>query len=204
MIYDFYQSMDPVLIFPFRLLENPFLGFMLGNLYLATICTLLGELTLAFLFKINRKQYDEQNKEMLRNQSYSIQALMNKNKEDFKATNRLANDAFGKSFFSGVAFSSSSLWPVPFALGWLGYRFETIDFKLLFSLPLLGDTLNYTAIFLLLYILTRILGTKIRKRIFAARKNIADVREEQEDQEQYYTWADLHDPENIRKRSGPD
>jgi hypothetical protein len=200
MVYDFYQAIDPALIFAFRITENPFMGYMLGNLYLAMICTLIGELTLAFLFKLNRKQYEEQSKEMLRNQSYSIQALMNKSKEDFKATNRLANDAFGKSFFAGVAFSSSSLWPVPFALGWLGYRFDDIAFEMMFSLPLLGDSLNYAAVFLLLYILTRILGTKIRKKIFSG--NIKSALP-QEDQETYYTWADLHNPENIRKRPGP-
>lgn len=196
MVYEFYQAIDPVLIFAFRLIEPPILGYLLGNLYIALICALLGELTLALLFKVNRKHYQEQNKEMMRNQSISIQALMQKNKEDFKAANRLANDAFGRSFFAGIAFSSSSLWPVPFALGWLGFRFGHLDFELLFPLPLLGESVSYTAVFLLTYILARIMGTKLRKRLFAP---AATAAQEDDVHEQYYTWKDLHAPANIDK-----
>ncbi|MFP4036282.1 MAG: hypothetical protein ACLFUE_02045 [Desulfobacteraceae bacterium] len=200
MIYEFYRALDPVLVFPFRLLEPPFLGFLLGNLYVASICTLLGELTLALLFKFNRRHYEEQQREMMRSQSLSIQALMQKRKEEFKAANKLANEAFGKSFFAGIAFSSSSLWPVPFALGWLGYRFGHLDFELLYPLPLVGDKLGCTAVFILIYILTRILGTKIRKSILAGREAAAPLDEEQ--QERYYTWADLHNHENLRESGG--
>ncbi len=133
---------------------------------------------------------------MLRNQSLSIRALMDKSKENFKAANYLANEAFGKSFFAGIATFSSSLWPVPFALGWLGFRFGHLDFDLLFSMPLLGDSLNYTAVFLLIYILTRILAAKLRKRFLPQPKTGSDQEEEK-----YYTWADLHDPKNLSNSS---
>lgn len=193
MVYEFYEMLDPLLIFPFRLLDPPFLGYLLGNLYLAFICAVLGELTLSLMCAINGGYLREQHREMMRHQSLSVRALIHKDKSAYKAANKLANDAFGKSFFNGIALFSSSLWPVPFALGWLGFRFSHLDFDLLFSLPLLGDTLKYPAVFLLLYILARILTAQIRKALFGDRAQKVTAKDEQ-----WYTWADLHDSRNIR------
>jgi len=199
MVYEFYHALDPFLIAPFRLSANPFLGYLLGNLCLALLCTVVGELTLALILRVNGKHIQEQNLEMMRNQSLSIQALMHKSKEQYKAANALANEAFGKTFFAGLALFSSTLWPVPFILGWLGLRFGHLDFELLFPFPLLGDTVQYSAVFLLIYVLTRLMTAKARKLIFAYEQTPSAEREKQAD---FYTWKDVHASKNISTGSG--
>ncbi|MEF9438504.1 MAG: hypothetical protein L0922_07150, partial [Candidatus Mariimomonas ferrooxydans] len=62
-----------------------------------------------------------------------------------------------KVFFSRAALFGISLWPVPFALGWMATRFSGIGIKVPFS-SYLAD---YLPIFLSLYIISRILFHKV-------------------------------------------
>jgi len=48
-------QIDPVLIHPYRWFENPMLGWWVGTFILALWASLLGELTLAVAYRLNRK-----------------------------------------------------------------------------------------------------------------------------------------------------
>jgi hypothetical protein len=98
---------------------------------------------------------------MSRRHGQSMNALKAGDRAAYKAINKLANEAFGRSFFLQVAMASASLWPIPCALAWLQIRFSSIRFPLFFDLPFIGDSVGYPFIFILLYILARIILGKI-------------------------------------------
>ena len=52
-----------------------------------------------------------------------MEALKAGNRPAYEAANKLANEAFGKSFFMQLTLSATFFWPVFFALGWMQYRF---------------------------------------------------------------------------------
>lgn len=182
-LFNFYLAIDPYLIFFFRLIKIPILGFYLGNFVLAFVATLIGEITMVIIYRANKSYFDSLNREMLDNHSLSIRAIMVKSKKHFKAANTLANEAFGKAFFASLALFASSLWPVPFALGWLGFRFSGIDFPL----PFINFNVGYSSVFIPIYILSRMLFGKI-KPYFSFFKIGEDVKEEKE----FLSWSDLH------------
>lgn len=158
-----FKVIDSFLIAPYRLPENPLLGWWLGTSILALWATLLGELTIAIAFKANRFRIEELGREMSDRHHQSMNALKSGDKSAYKAINRLANDAFGKSFFLQIAMACASLWPAACALGWLQIRFSQIRFPLPSNLPLVGNDVGYTFIFIPLYILTRILFLNLKR-----------------------------------------
>ena len=79
----------------------------------------------------------------------------------YKASNKLANDAFGKTFFMQIAMSSAFLWPIPFALAWMDYRFGDVDFRLLFTDHYVG----YACVFVPLYAASYLVFKRVKYRI---------------------------------------
>jgi hypothetical protein len=114
---------------------------------------------------LNRKYLKKIQGEMDRNHELSEQALICGDKESYKAVNRQALDAFGHSFSLGAAVFCVSIWPMPFALAWLSLRFADAPLELAFSLPFLGNTIEYFPSFLLLYIATRMLYGMVMQKI---------------------------------------
>ncbi len=165
MLHQAFLLIDAFLIYPYRLLETPIFGFLLGTFCLAFLCVVAGQFTLSVAFRANCRWIMGDNREMVRMHNLSVQALIAKDKGSYKACNKEANDAFGKVFFSQVALSVSSLWPIPFALGWMQTRFMSVDFLLPVSLPMIGDAVGYTFSFIPLYILSYILFGKIKHRL---------------------------------------
>jgi len=158
----FVEAIDYFLIAPYRWPGNPMIGWWAGTTILAVWAALLGKLTIALVFRVNRSHIKETVGEMAQRHSQSMNALKAGDRAAYKAINRLANEAFGKSFFLQVAMASASLWPIPCALAWLQIRFSSIRFPLLFDLPLIGDSVGYPFIFIPLYILARIILGKIK------------------------------------------
>ena len=76
----------------------------------------------------NRKHFARITHEMTINNNNSIRALARRDKASYKACNAQANDAFGKSFFSGIALFASSIWPAFLVMAWLAYRFPELTF----------------------------------------------------------------------------
>ncbi len=156
-----YLWLDAALIAPFRLVPQPILGFCLGVAVLALLCLLLGELTLGLAFLWNRNHYRQQNREMVRMHNLSLRALAAQDKASYLASNKLANEGFGKVFFAQTALFSASLWPLPFALGWLATRFTGVPMPL----PVPGWELGYGIVFIVMYIVLRYGFVKVRSRL---------------------------------------
>ena len=156
------QWLDTAFIFFFRLPEIPILGYYLGCAVLSLACVVVGQITIAIAFFWNQKFIDRDNQEMVHMHNLSVKALLSKDKPAYKSCNKVANDAFGKVFFSQIALSISSLWPIAFAAGWLQTRFEDVAFALPISLPVVGGQVGFMFTFLPIFILVYILFGQIK------------------------------------------
>jgi len=163
--YTIYSYIDRFLIWFYRIAEIPIVGYYLGTSVLALICVVLGHITLTIAKTINKKHIDSQNHQMIKMHNLSLYALLAKDKHAYKSCNKEANEAFGKYFFSQLAISISSLWPIPFALGWMQTRFSNVNFLLPFHIPYIGDSVGYTFTFIPMYILIYILYENLRALI---------------------------------------
>jgi hypothetical protein len=159
------QWFDSAAIFFFRLPEIPILGYYLGCAVLSLVCVVMGQITIAIAFFWNKKFIDADNQEMVRMHNLSVRALLYKDKQAYKSCNKVANDAFGKVFFSQIALSISALWPVAFAAGWMQTRFQDVTFNLPIALPVVGDHVGFMFTFLPIYILVYILFGQVKGRL---------------------------------------
>jgi len=148
------------LIWSYRLPSNADVGFCLGTFVLVLICLFLGEVTISLTARLLGRHLENLTLEAVRYQDLSIAAAQAGDKASFQAANKLANEAFGKSFFSQVALSMARLWPVPFALAWMQYRFLEIEFPL----PLVGLSLGYIGIFIIIYVAAYVLFKRIKHK----------------------------------------
>ena len=160
-----YLYIDQFFIFFFRFTDNPLIGYYTGIAVLSLISVILGEFTISIAFRFNKKFIDHDNSEMIKMQNLSIHALVAKDKTHYKACNHEANEAFGKVFFTQIALASSSLWPVPFAMAWMQTRFGDVAFMLPGKILFIGDSVGYAFTFIPMYILIRILFSKIEHKL---------------------------------------
>ena len=158
-----YTLIDSFLMFFFRLPGHPLTGYWLGMTVLALAIWAIGEYSIALAFRLNKSMIKKEVRKMDHFQELSFAALRAGDKSAFKACNGIANEAYGKSFFTQITLSAASLWPLFIALGWMQHRFSNIEFSLPFSIPLIGGTLGYLSTFLFCYIVVRILSGKIRR-----------------------------------------
>jgi len=157
------QKIDPVLIAPYRLFDDPMIGWWVGTFVLALWAALLGELTLAVAYRVNRGPIAKTSESTLYYHEQSLKAKQAKDEGAYKKINRMANEEFGKSFFLLMAMGMGSLWPAFFAAAWLNERFADIVFKLPQWAG--GVELGFLAPFVLLYIAARVLFSKLRPHI---------------------------------------
>lgn len=153
--------LDPYLIQPFRIVQDPHMGFFLGCLFLAFLAVIIGDVTMALAYMVNRKAHQAHQGEMRRNNDLSFQALAEKDKDAFKACNTMANEAFGKNFFLGATLFCASIWPVALALGWLDFRFGQVDDL---TAPFIGHV-RPEFWFIPIYIVVRIVFSRIKYRL---------------------------------------
>jgi hypothetical protein len=123
----------------------------------------IGELTMAIVFRINRKPVAEYSEQTLYYHEQSLKAKQAGDEKAYKGINKLANEAYGKSFFLFIAMGMASLWPAFFAAAWLNLRFGDIEF----ALPdwAGGFELNFIAPFVIVYILVRLVFSRIKRHI---------------------------------------
>jgi hypothetical protein len=164
-VYTIYNGIDGFLISLYRVSDIPILGYYFGTAMLSLICVVVGQMTYCWAYRRNHRFFNSDNREMVRMHNLSIKALGVKNKGAYKNCNKQANDAFGKYFFAQVAIGISSLWPVPFALGWMQSRFAEVDFALPVAVPGFGSSVGFLFTFFPIYILTYLLFGKIKNRI---------------------------------------
>lgn len=181
-----YNFLDPLLIWVFRLPTTAWAGFALGLLWICLIVTVIGELSMAGAYFLNKKHFAGNSKNMITHHNLSVQALGAKNKEAWKACNSIANDAFGQNFFSHIALFASSLWPVPFAIGWLFFRFGQVDF----TVPYLGSV-GPAFIFIPSYILFRVLFGKAKPWLPVFKTIKRKISENEDAGEDFLSYADL-------------
>lgn len=157
--------LDPWFIAPYRWLPIASAGFVLGTVILALQTVLLGDISASLVMYFNKKYLRKMQRSMDHHHHLSEEALKRGDKESFKAVNSQAMDAFGHSFSLGAALFCVSIWPMPFALAWMSTRFFDAPLELSFSLPFLGNTIEYFPAFLLLYICTRMTYSAIMSRV---------------------------------------
>ncbi|MEE4353430.1 MAG: hypothetical protein V2J25_11235 [Desulfatiglans sp.] len=157
---------DKILIFFYRITSYTFVDYCIGTFVLAFICVFIGEATISLALKFNKRYLDQLNFDMKEKQRLSMGAYKAGDLVGYKALNKEATDAWGKKFFTMVAYSAGILWPIPFALGWMQSRFQGVEFPILFPLScIFGDSVGYTYTFIPLYILCRIIFKYLRPRL---------------------------------------
>ncbi len=190
--------LDSFLIAPFRVFEIPIVGFYFGTFILCLWCILLGELTFRMATVVNRAYINKLRAEAVKMHNLSVKAIVVKDKENYRACNKQANEAFGKYFFNMITHGAAFLWPVPFALGWMATRFSQVEFELGFSLPIIGDTLGFAAVLICMYILCRILWGRLKPHLFFFNKDPGVGLDEGE--EEMIKWEDVSKHRGLPER----
>lgn len=172
-----YVVIDPYLIWFFRITGIAILDFLVGTFVVASITLIIGEFTISLAYLANRKKIEQTTNDVVRYQNTSVDAIEAGNKAAYAAANKMANEAFGKSFFHQIALSTGFLWPIPFALGWMQYRFSDIEFRILFS----DVTVGYPAVFIPLYVAAYLGFKRIKYKLpyFRRIKQILDSTQSQ-------------------------
>ena len=165
-IISLHTVIDTYLMPFFRFPDNPVIGYFLGTAILSIICVAVGELSIYLAFRFNKDKIDRTNKDMEHFQDLSINALKAGNKDAFKACNSIANESFGKSFFMQITLAAASLWPLLFALGWMQYKFATVDFARQFSFPGSEYVFGYFTTVVFCYFMFRIIFNKMKPYFF--------------------------------------
>lgn len=195
---DLYALLDSLLIAPFRAFEIPIVGFYFGTFILCLWCILLGELTFRLAALANRSYINKLRAEAVKMHNLSIKAIVVKDKDNYRACNKQANEAFGKYFFNMITHGAAFLWPVPFALGWMSTRFSQVEFELGFSLPIIGDTLGFAAVLICMYILCRILWARLKPHLFFFNRDPGVGLDEGE--EEMIKWEDVNKHRGLPDR----
>lgn len=154
-----FQVLDSHLIWFYRLTGQAWLDFVIGTLVLAVICLLLGEATVQVVFRFSRKGLGKKMEEADKYQTLSIEALKAGNKEAYEAANKLAKEAFGRSFMHQMALGGAFLWPVPFALAWMQTRFLEVEFPI----PGTGWSMGFIGPFIIIYVAAYFLLKRLKK-----------------------------------------
>lgn len=161
-----YLQLDSLLIFLYRITGYAPVDYFLGTFLLSLLCALLGEITLTFAIRFNKRYIDELNHEAARKERLSIEAYSNGDEKSYRALNKLATDVWSRKFFTMAAYSAGMLWPLPFALGWMQTRFQSVEFPVMFPLDLLvGEFVGYSFTFIPFYVLSRILSSKMKNLV---------------------------------------
>jgi len=154
---------DLFLIYFFRITNVAFTDYYIGIFTLAFLCVIIGEISISVALRFNKRYLDELNTDITAKEALSIKAYESGDKSSYRALNKEATDAWGRQFFTMAAYSAGILWPIPFALGWMGTRFYGVEFPLAFQLsPIFGESVGYTFTFIPVYIFVRILFKYIR------------------------------------------
>jgi len=142
----------------FGMTGNPVADFFIGTFLAALLATVIGELTISIVYLANRNHLENTRKNMAESHNRSMDALRAGNKKDWRVHNKEANDAFGKFFFNSIAMGAAMLWPCFFILAWM----QTQYLNMIIPIPFTGWVVNYIVVFLICYILARILFNMVR------------------------------------------
>ena len=154
---------DRFLIIFYRITGFGLIDYFIGTTVLSFFCIIIGELSISLAIRFNKRYLDSMSNEMTEKEKLAMKAYRAGDKISYKALNKQATDAWGKHFFTMVAYSAGILWPIPFALGWMQTRFAEVQFELAFPLSIIfGKSVGYIFTFIPIYILCRILFKYMR------------------------------------------
>ena len=170
------EIMDSLLANLYRLPGDPLVAYYVGTFLLAMLTVIVGEFTISLVYRFNRSHYENTQKRISDLNDLSQKALEAGDEKSYKACNKEANEAFGKSFFNKFGLSAASLWPCFFALAWMQRHFS--DFVI--PIPFTGLDVGYVPTFIFSYIAARIFFSKIRHRLPYFRGVRAMIRKRQE------------------------
>jgi uncharacterized membrane protein (DUF106 family) len=152
---------DPYLLALYRLTGVKSLDGVIGTFLIALVVTVIGELTISIVFRINRRHLDRLNENLKKYTELSQEALRLGDEASYKALNRQANDAYGHVFFNKFGLSAAALWPVFFALDWMQPHFAETGI----AVPGYPAGANYVVVFLGCYILSRIVFGRLKRHL---------------------------------------
>jgi hypothetical protein len=170
-IKELIRGIDPILIEPYRWLPESVWAWWLGTVLLCLWAVIVGEITYRIVKRINKKYVHEHNDEMVAWNNRAMNALKAGNKEVYTGANKLANDAFGRSFFLSLAMGMASLWPAFLGAAWLQARFQGVPVPV----PFMDAEINWVPPYVVMYIVTRIGMSRVFKlmhnvEIYSARE----------------------------------
>jgi hypothetical protein len=168
-MHPLFLFVDPYLIWFYRLTGHAVLNFLLGTFVLAWLALLVGEGTSFLAASLVHSHVKGMTDEAKKYQDLSIEALKAGDRPAYEAANKLANEAFGKSFFMQLTLSATFFWPIFYVLGWMQYRFLEIAFPV----PLLGFSLGYIGAFVPIYLVAYILFKQVKRRLPFGRRGAA-------------------------------
>lgn len=154
--------LDALLIAPFRWPASPYLGMWLGSTLLALWCLILGELSYALVFLLQRRRLSQMQDDMVRLHNLSVDAIHSGDKVAYLAVNSLAQEKLGNNFFATAAAGMTAIWPLPFALAWMAQRFEGI---VLYHLPGTTRSLGYVFVLLSAYIAEKLVFSRLKRHL---------------------------------------
>lgn len=152
---------DPYLLALYRISGVPSLDGLLGTFLVALLVVVIGEFTISIVFRINRRHLDRLNEELKKYSDLSQEALRIGDEASYKALNKQANDAYGHVFFNKFGLSAAALWPAFFALDWMQPHFAETGV----AVPGFSSGVNYVVVFLLCYILARIVFGRLKRHL---------------------------------------
>jgi hypothetical protein len=154
--------LDPFLIWFFRLTNLPLVNFLIGTTVMALLALSLGKLGSAAVLAAGRRYTNNLVGEAKKYHELSHQALQVGDRPAYEAANKLANEAFNKSFFLGVAQSAAYFWPVGLVLAWMQYRFLNIA---LLTIPGTDFAIGFVGVFILIYGMILLIINRIKRKI---------------------------------------
>ncbi len=153
--------LDPGILPFYQLTGIPGLDGLIGTFVLALIVVVIGEFTISLVFLVNRKHLDKLNHQLKKYSELSQEALRLGDEDSYKALNKQANDAYGHVFFNKFGLSAAALWPAFFALDWMQPHFSETGV----AVPGFSSGVNYVVVFLLCYILARIVFGRLKRHL---------------------------------------
>ncbi len=148
-----------MLIEPYRWIADPAWAWWLGTGLLCLWAVVVGDITYRVVSLINKRFVKERNQEMTSWQNRAMNALRAGNKEVYTGANKLATDAFGRSFFMQLAMGLSSLWPAFLGAAWLQLRFQGVPVLV----PQTDWELRWLPVYVVMYILIRVSYSMLMK-----------------------------------------
>jgi len=115
-----YLFLDPYLIWFYRLTGQTGWNFLIGTSVVAVLALMVGELTSLLASLLVRRHFTQVAGEAKKYQDLSMEALKAGDRPAYEAANKLANDAFNKSFLCSWLFRRRSSGPS--SLCWDGCR----------------------------------------------------------------------------------